>query len=57
MVEEINQWILGRPMTVSKTGSQSVSTTISIATQQKNVGRRRKNKLENASNAIKKGTL
>ena len=57
MVEENNQWILESSMTTSKMESQSASTATSIATWQKNIGRRRKRKLENVSNVTKKDIL
>jgi len=58
MVVEDNQWILGGPTTISKTGNQSVSTATNIGTWLGIAKERRKNeKRENASNAIKKDTL
>ena len=58
MVVENNQWILGGPMTISKTGNQSVSTATNIDTWQRIAEETRKNKKqENVSNAIKKNTL
>jgi len=58
MEEEDNQWILGSPMTISKMGSPSASTTTSMNTWQKNAEWKRKNeKHECVLNATRRGTL
>ena len=58
MVVEDNQWILGDPTTISKTGNQSVSTATNTNTWQRIAMERRKNKKQgNVSNVIKKDTL
>jgi len=58
MVVEDNQWILGGPMTILKTGNQSVSTATNMGTWPEIAEERRKNKKqENTSNTIKKDTL
>ena len=44
MVVEDNQWILGDPTTISKTGNQSVSTATNTGTWQGIAEERRKNK-------------
>jgi len=56
--EEDNQWILGSPMTISKTGSPSASTATSMDTWQKNAEQKRKNeKHKCVLNATRRGTL
>jgi len=58
MVVEDNQWILGGPMTISKTRNQSVSTATNTGTWQRIAEERRKNeKRGNVSNTIEKDTL
>jgi len=58
MEEEDNQWILGSPMTISKTGSPNASTATSMDTWQKNAEQKRKNeKHEHVLNATRRGTL
>ena len=58
MVVEDNQWILGGPMTISKTESPSASTATNMGIWQGIAEKRRKNKKqENVSNAIKKDIL
>jgi len=58
MVVENNQWILGGPTTILKTGNQSVSIATNTGTWQRIAKERRKNKKQgNVSNAIKKDTL
>ena len=58
MEEEDNQWILGSPMTISKTGSPNASTATSMDTWQKNAKQRRRNeKQEHVLNVTKKGIL
>ena len=53
-----NQWILERPMTTSRMGSQSASTVINMDTWQRNAEQRRKNKKQGcSSNVIKRDTL
>jgi len=58
MVVEDNQWILKGPMTISKTGNQSVSIATDMGTWRRIAEERRKNEKQgNVSNAIKKDTL
>ena len=58
MEEEDNQWILGSPMTISKTESPNASTATSMDTWQKNARRKRKNKKhECVLNVTRRGTL
>ena len=58
MEEEDNQWILGSPMTISKTGSLSASTATSTDTWQRNANWKRRNeKHEHVLNATRRGTL
>ena len=58
MEEENNQWILGSPMTISKTGSLSVSIATSMDIWQRNAEQRRRNeKHEHVLNATRRGTL
>jgi len=54
--EEDNQWILGRPMTTSRTGSLNVSTVTSMVIWQKNAEQRKKNERHgNVSNVTRWG--
>ena len=58
MEEENNQWILGSPMTISKTGSLSVSIATSMDIWQRNAEQRRRNeKHEHVLNATRRGIL
>jgi len=58
MEKEDNQWILGSPMTISKTGNLSTSTATSMDIWQRNAEWRRKNeKHERVLNVTRKGTL
>ena len=58
MEEENNQWILGSPMTISKTGSLSVSIATSMDIWQRNAEQRRRNKKhEHVLNATRRGIL
>jgi len=56
--DEDNQWTLGSPMIISKMGSLSTSTVISMATWQKNAKWKRRNeKHEHVSNVTRRGIL
>ena len=58
MEDEDNQWTLGSPMTISKTGSPSASTATSIDTWQKNTKWKRRNKKhKHVSNATRRSIL
>ena len=56
--EEDNQWILGSPTTISKTGSLSASTATSMDTWQRNTNWKRRNeKHEHVLNVTRRSTL
>jgi len=58
MEEGDNQWILGSPTTILKTGSQSASITTSMDTWQRNAEQRRKNKKhKHVLNVTRRGIL
>ena len=58
MEEENNQWILGSPITISKTGSLSVSIATSMDIWQRNAEQRRRNKKHKCVlNVTKRGIL
>ena len=56
--EEDNQWILGSPMTILKTGSQSASIATNMDIWQRNAEQRRRNEIhEHVSNVTRRGIL
>ena len=58
MEEEDNQWILGSPTTISRTGSLSTSIATSMDIWQRNAKQKRRNERhECVLNATRRGTL
>ena len=58
MEEENNQWTLGSPMIISKTGSLSASIVTSMDIWQRNAEQRRRNKKnKHVLNVTRRGTL
>jgi len=57
MEDKDSPWTLESPMTISRMESQSSLTATSMAIWLRNVGRRKRKKQENVSNATKKDTL
>ena len=58
MEEGDNQWILGSPMTILKTGSRSASIATNTDTWQRNAEQRRRNEIyEHVSNVTRRGIL
>ena len=58
MEEEDNQWTLGSPMIISKTGSLSASIVTSMDIWQRNAEQRRRNKKnKHVLNMTRRGTL
>ena len=55
---EDNQWILGRPMIISRMGSISISIATSMVIWQRNANQKRKNKKhKHVLNTTRRGTL